>query len=400
MSRKLLLALTFLVVLGIAVVVMAATYELFLLFNSWLEGKPLGIVKISVETPKADGICFIAVHRFFTPINPTKAWNQTDVIYRGKVKCGESVVVKDTIRMMQVGAREVNGEVMPIYDSPEYAVVVVSKSGGFNRIIQTDIVKPITEVKVKAEFESGESASPAEAPSTSRTCKISSNPDACVLDVKLAYINSIPGLKTAFGLEGVRPSTMHIEGWGSSCISSEPDTPCPPSAWRSGGKKLTISNVGEISDYVSDGQRAIVWGGVEYLYERHAVWDDEFEAYWKYEFFYPRAIGGLSPPQVVGSYTPPPTPPSYAAGPQNGSCEINFEKPYPSDTKLNLTAQAVLNIGELSFSISISPYQSGDDRHPTPYLSIVDVSGKGYPWYYWWYKNNDRMTYEVEFYGS
>lgn len=252
-----------LVVLGSVVVpVMAANDEISLLFNSWLEGKPLGIVKISVETPKADDVCFIAVHRFFTPSNPTKVWNQTYVIYRGKVKCGESVIVKDVIRMVQVGSREINGEVRAIYDSPEYAVVVISKSGGFNRIIQTDIVKPITEVKVGAEFgkRGTESIHHAEVQGKSTTCYINSNPDSCVLDTKLTYLNSIPGLKTAFGVERNPPSIMYIESWGSFCFSSDPDTACPPSMWYSSGKRLTISQTGELSDYILNGQRAIVWG--------------------------------------------------------------------------------------------------------------------------------------------
>ena len=109
---------------------------------------------------------------------------------------------------------------------------------------------------------------------------------------------------------------------------------------------------------------------------------------------------GLSPPEVVGRCTPPSIPPSFAAGPLNGNRDINFEKPYQSSVRLDLSTSIGLSIGAISFSISISPYKSGDDRYSTPYVSVVDISGKSYPWYYWWYKNNDRMTYEVEFYGS
>ncbi|MBO8181051.1 MAG: hypothetical protein H0Z19_11390 [Archaeoglobus sp.] len=59
-----------------------------------------------------------------------------------------------------------------------------------------------------------------------------------------------------------------------------------------------------------------------------------------------------------------------------------------------------LSIGPISIGISVSPYKAGDDRYSTPYERVVDVSGKGYDWYYWWYRNNDPMTYEVEFYGN
>ncbi len=398
--KKLVLVLLPLTMSGIAVA-MAANDEMSILFNSWLEGKPLALVKIRVETPKADGVCFIAVHRFPTSYNPTKN-GTSEVIYREKVKCGEAIVVKDFIKMVQVGMRdERNGEAKPIFDSPEYAVVVISKSGGFSRIIQTDVVKPMTEVRLKTEFERSASGKQSSRQLDLQTaCYISSNPDVCVADTKLTYLNSIPGLKVAFGLRDAPVSVMYIESWGSSCISINPNSPCPSSMWHSNGKKKTISQVGELSDYISNGKRAIVWGDVEYRYERHAVWDDDFEIYWKYELFYPTAIGGLSTPQIIGNYNPPSSPPYYARGPFKGTRSINFEKPYQSNSKLDLSTYIGLNVGSLSFGISVSPYKAGDDRYTTPYVKAVDVSGKSYDWYYWWYKNNDPMTYEVQFYGS
>ncbi|WP_456468629.1 hypothetical protein [Archaeoglobus sp.] len=398
--------LLLLVVSGVATA-MAANDEISIIFNSWLEGKPKGIVRLNIETPKTDDVCFIAVHRFPTPYNPTEKWNQSDVVYRGKVSCGEAVVVKDVINLMQVGVREEGGEKRPLYDSPEYAVVVISKEGGFNRILQTDIVKPITDVVVKAEFMGrGEFNEPdgfskfIETQSRSSECYIHSNPDVCVVDTKLTYLNSIPGLKVAFGVREEPPSVMYIESWGSFCLSSDPDSACPQSMWYSSGKKKTISQTGELSDFISNGQRAIVWGDVEYRYERYAYWDDDFEIYWKYEFFYPTAIRGLSTPQIVGNYYPPTSPPYYAAGPLKGTRNLNFEEPYQSNEKLSLSTYIGLDIGPVSVGISVSPYKAGDDRYSTPYERAVDVSGKSYDWYYWWYRNNDPMTYEVEFYGS
>jgi hypothetical protein len=396
------LALLVIVLVGSAATAMAANDEVTVLFNSWLEGKPLGLVKISVETPKADDVCFVAVHRFPTPSNPTEN-GTSELIYRGKVRCGETVVVKDFIRMVQTGTREErSGEVKLLYDSPEYAVVVISKSGGFSRIIQTDIVKPITRVSVKAEFVSvlpKESVESFNA-NTKNYCVINSNPDVCVADVKLTYLNSIFGLKVAFGLDRSPPSLMYIESWGSSCVSTNPDSACPSSMWHSNGKKKTISQVSDLSDYILNGKKAIIWGDVEYRYERFAVWDDDFEIYWKYELFYPTAIRCLSTPEVIGNYYPPSFPPKYAAGPSKGTKEVNFERPYQSNSKLSLTTYIGLNIGSLSFGISVSPYKAGDDRYTTPYVRIVDISGKGYAWYYWWYRNNDQMTYEVQFYGT
>ncbi len=387
--------------LGSALSFAVTTYnEVDVLFKSWLEGKPKGVVRLNIETPKSDDVCFVAVHRFFTPYNPTEKWNQTDIVYRGKVRCGETVVVKDIINLMQVGVREEGGEKRLLYDSPEYAVVVISKQGGFSKVLQTDIARPITDVVVKVSFNEGRLKEVTSSFETTSKCYIDENPDVCVADTKLTYINSIPGLKVAFGLEGTPPSVMYIESWGSFCYSRDPDSACPQSMWYSNGKKKTISQVGELSDFVSNGQRAIVWGDVEYRYERYAFWDDDLEIYWKYEFFYPTAIGGLPTPQIVGNYYPPRSPPRYAAGPLKGDIELNFEKPDQSDEKLSLSTSIGLSIGQVSIGISVSPYKAGDDRETTPYVKIVDVSRKGYDWYYWWYKNNDPMTYEVEFYGS
>ncbi len=400
MKKAASLLLVLLVVVGSAAVVAAENDEVRVLFNSWLEGKPVALVKLEIETPKVDDVCFVAVHRFPTKFNPTKG--ETEIVYRGKIRCGEALVVRDFIRMVQVGIREEGGETKILYDSPQYAVVVISKSGGFTRVISTDIVKPVTEVDVKVEFmkpRSSEKVAKLSSKAT-QTCYIRNNPDICVADTKLTYINSIPGLKVAFGLERAPPSVMYLEGWGSFCFSSDLDTPCPASLWFSDGKVKTISQAKDLSDYVSNGERAIVWGDVEYRYVRYAYWDDDFEIYWKYEFFYPVAIKGLSTPQVIGNYNPPSSPPYYAAGPFKGSKELNFEKPYMSNDKLSLSTYIGLNIGPLSFGVSVSPYKAGDDRETTPYVKIVDVSGKSYDWWYWWYRNNDPMTYEVEFYGG
>jgi hypothetical protein len=394
MKNKKLVVTAILLTLVVAVIFMS--YETIILFKSWLEGEPRGIVMLNIDIPQTSSeTCFIAVHRFPSPYNPTEM-ALSEVVYRGKVKCGSKVTVKDEINLMQVGVREVDGVIkprlIPVYDSPEYAVVIISENDGFGKIIQTDIVKPITEIDVKAEF----AEASAEQFAAESYCTVHDNPDACVAKARLAYLNSIPGLKVAFGLEGRRSSVMYIEGWGSSCISFDSNSTCPPSAWHSIGMKKTESAVDELSDYVSDGKRAVVWGYVEFRYERHSIRDGEF--YWKYELLYPTTIGGLSTPQVIGEYRPSP-PPHYAAF-GNGDMEIGFMvfESTLSDVKLNLSTSVRLKIGDTLLNISVSPYRAGDDRENTPYIKVVDVSNRSYEWYYWWYKDGDPTTYEVEFY--
>ncbi|WP_290597150.1 MULTISPECIES: hypothetical protein [unclassified Archaeoglobus] len=407
---------------GVAVA-MASNDEVSILFNSWLGGKPLGLVKMKIKIPEVKNArsCFVAVHRFPTPSNPTEK-GLSEVVYRGKVPCNSEIEVKDLINMIEVKTIEINGEIKAVFDSPEYFVVVMSDNGySFGRIIQTRIERPITAVEVKAKLEKPEENS-AKLNSVKVNSKKSEECDvhiehesgsygydvfaagSCIAKTRLTYINSIPGLKVAFGLKGGTPaSAMYLESWGSSCISSDPFNPCPSYRWSSDGKKRATSLSSEVTSYIYNGQRAVVWGSVKYVYERHAYWDDDFNIYWKYDIFYPSRIRYLIPPEVVGSYQQPSSPPWYAGDPTKGDRDIWFDdEPYLSNHKLSISTYIGLNIGAFSMGISISPYKAGEDNelYTTPYIRIKDVSGKGYAWYYLWYKNNDPMTYEVQFYGS
>jgi len=89
----------------------------------------------------------------------------------------------------------------------------------------------------------------------------------CITWVGLAYLNSIPGLKTAFGIKG--DSAMHLEAWGAFCYDVDMSH-CPSNMWRSQGKKLTRSLVSGESPYISNGERAVVLGNVYYVYEYYA----------------------------------------------------------------------------------------------------------------------------------
>jgi hypothetical protein len=405
---------------GVAVA-MAANDEVSILFNSWLEGKPLGLVKMKIKIPEAKDArsCFVAVHRFPTPFNPTEN-GLSKVVFRGKVPCNSEIEVRDVINMVQVKTVKVEGEIKAVFDSPEYFVLVMSDNYSFGRIIQTRIERPITTVEVKAK-----PGKPEENPSRLNSAKVSPEKSekcdvhiehesgsygydvfatgSCIAKTRLTYINSIPGLKVAFGLRGGTPtSAMYFESWGSSCISSDPFNPCPSYRWSSDGKKRATSLISRTTSYIYNGQRAVVWGSVKYIYERHAYWDDDFEIYWKYDIFYPSRITQLMSPEIVGSYNQPSSPPWYANGPARGDSEIWFDDPCISNSKLGISTYIGINIGAFSVGVSVSPYKAGEDnyKYTTPYINVRDVSGNSEDWWYWWYRNNDQMTYEVQFYGS
>ncbi|RSN72395.1 MAG: hypothetical protein DSO07_13040 [Thermoproteota archaeon] len=408
------------VILLLLPMVVAASQQddLSILFNSWLEGKPKALIKLNVEIPKVEGAekCFLAVHRFPTPYNPTKDPKHTEIVYRGVVPCGSTITVKNFINMIQAGAKVEKGEIKAVYDSPEYAVVVITSNGySFSRILQTSVEKPITDLNIKAELKKPEATLGKVLPSSKdllgaaeSSCSITVGPDGtgyCAAKTKLTYLNSIPGLSVSFRLVDTSPpSAMYLEGWGAACATdSDPSKPCPAGFWGSQGKKLTYSTTGESTASISGGQRAIVWGSVLYKYE-HWVYED-YPVYYVYDFLYPQEIAGLLPLQMDGYYQEPSPLPGYARGPFVGSRSINFWPVYDSDNKLPLSTSISVGISvpsgpySLSLSISVSPYEAGSVQYDTPRVDVNDISGKDYGWYWWWYKDNDAMTYEVQFGG-
>jgi len=406
------------VVVAALAVALANNDEVAMLFNSWLEGKPKALVKIHVEIPQINASkCVVEVRRFPSRFNPTED-GYTELIHRGKAQPGSVVTVKNVIKMVQVA---VVNETEPVYDSPEYAVSVLcigdNETYTFMQIVHPIVKKPIVDVYVKAKFktvEKGKSKSAGKsllaAQLQPRQCDITNNKDYeykddwrweirghCTAWTRLTYLNSIPGLKTAFGVVG-QESAMYLEAWGAFCYLVDMDH-CPSNMWLSQGKKLTESAVSMESPYISNGQRAVVLGNVYYVYEYYAWYDDDLMIFFVSEYFYPQEIRGLDV-KVVGTYTPPSQPPSDATGPLRGDCAIWFNANRLTDNKLDLSTSISVNIGVFSVSVNISPYKAESPQYRSPYVSVKDVSGKSYSWYYWWYKNNDPLNYEVEFYGN
>ncbi len=153
-AKKLAVVLLLLTACGVAVAT-AVNDDVSVLFNSWLEGKSKGVVKVKVNVPEVKGAksCFVAVHRFPTSYNPTEK-GLSEVVYRGKIRCGSEIEVRDYINMVQVKTTKIGKEMKAVFDSPEYFVVVMSDNGyGYGRIVQTKVEKPITTVEIEAKLE-------------------------------------------------------------------------------------------------------------------------------------------------------------------------------------------------------------------------------------------------------
>lgn len=424
MMLKNAIVLAVVVTILLSIVILSAQYgdDIQLLFNSWLEGKPKALVKLHIHIPSGYGNCSVIVHRFPTKYNPT-ADGYTTLIHRGKSPSGRTVTVKDVINMYQVGTVESEEGKRYLYDSPEYyvGVICVNKNDvySFSKIVQTIITKPITDVDIHAELKKRSRAGDRQsgsnfamlASSEPVSCSITIDETSgepiygqdywakgyCVASTKLAYLNSIPGLKTAFGITGL-DSAMYLEGWAAACYTTDIEH-CPTSFWDSAGKKLVIFVTTEKTDYISNGERAVVWGSVYYQYEYYAWYDSDFYTYFIYEIIYPKDIGGLHSLQIIGSYTPPSPPPPYARGPFKGDVDIYFPADTLTDIKLPVSTSISVSIGPVSFTISVSPYKAESPQYDPPYVSVIEISGRNYSWYYWWYKDDDPLNYEIEFYG-
>ncbi|MGC8584438.1 MAG: hypothetical protein ACP5MH_12045 [Thermoproteus sp.] len=418
-STKKLVAIAVLVTASAAFYLVIASTQSYIqvLFNSWLEGKPKGLVEIEVATPHTGGRCLVAVHRLPTYMNPTPNW-RSEVVYRGVVDCGAVVTAESLINLHEVGY---NGTAI-IYDSPQYIVIVISNNwSSFIKTITTKITRPITKIHVDAYFGGSRRETGVVRSSTGvdpeSTCDVaidgqtySPGPELwghCVAPTKIAYLNSIQGLQTQFKVVGGVPaSAVYLEGWGAGCFSDFDHVmePCPASTWSSAGKFRTVSVVTQTSDPIANGQRAVVWGGVYYQYEHYAYSDWGGFTYYVYDILYPVKLLDLLPVQVVGSYAQPPAPPSYASPYTKGDAEIWFTPVSVTDNKLALSTSIGVNIDVFAFSVSISvsPYEAGENNayYTTPSVIVHDISGRSYAWWAWWYLDNNPMTYEVQFYGS
>lgn len=112
----------------------------------------------------------------------------------------------------------------------------------------------------------------------------------------------------------------------------------------------------------------------------------------------PRSIAGLAPAPYLGEYRH--GQPVDPKGPVLGMLVISFGDAYGSDEKVGDVLTTGVNFCyELGCTqLDVSVYKAGrqDRLYTTPYLVVYDVSGREHGWFYWWYRDGDPMTYEVE----
>ncbi|MCE4602744.1 MAG: hypothetical protein F7B18_06135 [Desulfurococcales archaeon] len=383
-----------------------------LLFYEWMNGGEPLLVNINIKVPSIDtDACSVIVHRYSTPYNPVKG-GIMELIWVDTAKPGSIVKVSDYVRNAPPVKYKVDGSIE--YREPqEYKVSVqcydiigsrakLRASGA--TIVEVRSSKPIADVVVSVDLKEQDVFRPSEVEDTVY-CDFGSG-DKCTALTKLAVVNSIEGLETAFKLVLSPPSAMYLSSFQQDCVYWDMVT-CECYAWSSwyeAGKKLTPTVVAQESVQRSvNGERRVQLGSVEYRLDYYAGTNDGFAGVCYAGPIYtitPVSIRALSYASYLGVYQP--GSPVAPAGPTVGFAEISFEDGvYESDYKIG---------GELSTGISfcyglgcaylsVDVYKAGrdDSEYTTPRIVVYDVSGNVSPWFYWWYKDGDPMTYEVEF---
>ncbi len=441
-----LVVFTLLAALAVSITLPSTVYrdELTVVFESWRSGRPVVLVKLNVIVPKIDADeCFVAIHRFPTMYAPTG--DRTERLFAEVVTPGTTVSVSKFIPGIPVKTHldeKTNQYVIDYYEPQEFIIITHCVKGNttvfkFSRIVEVyprNIVhrEDVDVGKLAEELRKGQSTSihtsnvdvrddgsSAGSPQFSCNIECSGGRCWCITWVSGPYLYSIEGLETSFCLYHDRwgiSSAVYIEGFFD--ITSCPGSCSLKPQWSSVGKVLTPAIVGGCTQPGLQGYNKVrIYFNVTYRYEENWWCDQASGVCWIYRFLYPEAIGGVGRADVLGveslsPYIPQrPTSGVVVVGPALGDKSIYFDGifkdyyTYRSDISI-ASVNITFNYARFwSTTLEVHFYGCGviDRQYTTPYVKVVDVSGKAYQWYYWWYKpsemysEGDPMTYEILF---
>ncbi|MEO3993759.1 MAG: hypothetical protein QN229_05615 [Desulfurococcaceae archaeon TW002] len=395
--------------------------------------RPKIMIKLEIHIPPVNAeLCRVIVRRLPSLYRPTKT-GFSEEVYSGTHRPGETITAKQLLTAIVAKTRIEGGEYkVEYYEPAEYFVVVACIRGNKtefkyvrthevypNKLITTHRVETTYRVEVSFKEQtdkiSVEEESYETTPLPCNLERINPLPGAadaaeCITWVKGPYLYSLPGLKTAFRLVGgVPPSGIYLSIYsdycGPVCYRNRPQ-------WSGSGRKLVFSSVTRETPKLSGRWKDRVYFNVRYVYEEWHIASDGFagisETIW---LLYPTNVRAVSRSGILSQALPnipneqqylslvPPAP-SYATGPLMENEIVWFTPVSESDVVLaSITIGFSYVFGGWSAGLTVSFYKAGrnDSLYTTPYVSVEDVSRNTRPWYYWWYTNNDPMTYQVQF---
>jgi len=423
--------------------------DLLQVFESWRSGEPRALIVLDIRVPQVDADrCVLTVLRYpsmYLPNNGT-----LERLYRGVVPPGSTVAVRKFIPAIPVKMRydEARGSyVVDYYEPQEFLVMVhcvkdnttVFKFGRNVEVYPRNVVhREVIDIAALAERHGREASARQGDVSTlfvsdareidggggsgpMFSCDIIVTETSwdsvgsvwrvkgyCVTYVAGPYLYSLNGMQTQFGLDYIaatgKASAVYIESFYDThnCIAGSKGIP----DWKSAGKKLVPSR-GKFESYppLIENSKVRIYFQVTYIYE-YEIWYDIFSGVGCMEWWtlYPFEVGAVVRADIIGAgfvepYTPP-SPPPYAYL-TYGSSLIGFNRnPYVSDYSLAVSSVSFSFTytypASWSVTLTVNFYKAGrdDGQYGTPYVKVEPTSLFGY---YWWYKDNDAMTYEVLF---
>jgi len=383
-------------------------------------------VWLDILVPRVDADrCFVAVHRFPTQMNPTER-GLPEPLYFGLTSPGVVVSVKKYVQAIPVKLRyddTSRSYFIEYYEPQEFGVVVHCTKGRittakFSKIVEVyprSIVHreavslarpPSSTTEAQAGHDGGGSAS-----GVCYIAEVREGPGGyvwtdCATWIRGPYLYSIEGLETVFCLAvSPRASAVYVESFADSAFcylgSCDQETP----QWLSAGRMLTPSVVGGCSEALSGNSKVRVYLNVLFRYVEGRWCDTSGDICYRYWYLYPVSVGGQSIDwEPAQPYTPPTTSPHYASGPFRGNCDISFMEIQTyrrdlSSASITSTDITFTYIGAWSTTLTVNFYKSGrdDSQYTKPYVRVIDVSGRPYGWYYWWYRDDDPANYEIMF---
>jgi len=392
---------------------MAFSEELQVIVSYWLQGRPRMLVRLDIELPRVDAErCFVLVRRFPTPYNPTKdGWPED--IYFGTHPPGTTVTVKRVL-FAHVSKYEVDprtGEYRVGYYEPQEFLVAVSclgNGGGtvfkWGRVVEVFPRGIIHVERVGLETTTGDRDEGSGGGSGDHfTCGIvieyesgTYKRGSCLTWVRGPSIYSIEGLSVSFGLEHLAgvSSAVYLESFGDFQPGAGP-RPESEVSWSSTGRKLTPTVVARETSPLSGNFRDVVYFKVLYRYEYsvHCKLESCLTVWTLYPYSVMDVAHSAEEPTLpyrLTPYTPPPRP-WYAVEGRPGPIRIYFNPPYESDSTL-VDTEVTFEFSFGVFSLTVSFYKAGrsDDGYTTPYVKVDSTR-----LYWWWYRDNDAMTYEI-----
>ncbi len=383
-----------------------------LLFYEWMNGGEPLLVNLYINIPdiKAD-MCGVMVYRYSTPYNPIPH-DSRELVWSGRAKPGSVVEVSDYVRNAPPVKYSIDGSI-EYRDPQEYRVIIhcydingsrASLKASGTTIVEVRPKKPIVDVEVNVSIADPGRFKPSEVEDTVY-CDFTFE-NTCEAVTKLAVINSIEGLEVAFKIiNNSVTSAMYLSSFQQDCVDWDLATcECYEwSSWYEAGKKLTPVGVSvESSQRASNGERRVQLGYVEYRLEYSPGGQDGVAGVCYIGPSYsitPLLIRDLSSATYLGEYQP--GTPVDPVGPVVGTREIPFGGVYESDEKVGADVSTGISYcyGLGCVTLNVDVYKAGrdDNTYTTPFIVVYDVSGKDYTWYYYWYKDGDPMTYEIEF---